>query len=657
MAKEALAEILGIKLGPDRKGFCGIEADSLPELLSGLEESKRGKAKSLIFQGLRKNLRDGLLWQILGSIYLIEEKSEKSIKCFFRAIESNAINKCYWISLGLAYKSSGDNNTGNLILLKHKELAYQFLRSPEKLKNQVLLRIISEVNKKRQRKPRQPIILNLNANFASITGKQGRKVMIINPPIEEPFLKLKNKDKMSGSLKNSGFYHRKDNALYIRKSYMYNTPLGLLMIAKNLEEKGCQVVFLDCLASLPEAFLNSKWRLSDSGEKEKDISTNWMLKYFHLGMRYSEIKKAIWEIKPEEVWIGGMFTYHNKPVKKIVNICREAVPGIKVRIGGIYPTLALEDAKESKADEIFSGKYPGLREKGIDYEILGYNPGYMVIKGTSGCPNRCSYCAVHKIEGHKFKFREPDEVFHEIKNIHEKYGTTEVGIWDSNILLDYKNYLSRLLEKIISSDMKLCLSAPEGVDYRVMTQKIADDMKNAGFENVSLALENADLSFTSKHMTRKTDILKFRNAVQSLKTAGFKGKEIRVFIMIGMPGQTLQNVIQNIRFVWSLGCNVVLFPFTPIPGTGIYEKNRDSFSKLDLADLHPLLYPCVKDRGAMDFMIELNLLNLLNIENKLQKTNFREYLFSQKLISALEGQDSVLEKPAFEKNEWWAREN
>ena len=97
-------------------------------------------------------------------------------------------------------------------------------------------------------------------------------------------------------------------------------------------------------------------------------------------------------------------------------------------------------------------------------------------------------------------------MFKEIVRAHERYGLVEVGIWDSNILMQYNEYLGPILKQVIASDMKLRISAPEGFDYRLLTPEIARDLKQSGFSTISLALENVNDTYTREQLNRQNNI-------------------------------------------------------------------------------------------------------------------------------------------------------
>ena len=449
------------------------------------------------------------------------------------------------------------------------------------------------------------------------------RYLLINPPIQEPYRA------------QAGKGDSKEHSPYSGRGYTYPLPIGLLRIAGKLLADGNEVYFLDCFSSLPWTYPSSRHRRTRTEHPELTLSKNWLVSYMHLGLRYEEIDKLLGNVRVDEVFVGCTFTYHNEPAHHVIDLCKKHMPGTNVTFGGIYPTLAPDIARTSRADEIFAGPYAGTEEEPLNYDFLGAQPAFILIKGTSGCPHRCAYCAVHKLEGNRFTHRNPDDVFEEIVNANKRYGLVEVGIWDSNILMQYNEYLGPILRRVIASGMKLRMSAPEGFDYRLLTPQIARDLKQAGFGTISLALENVNSTYAREHLNRQNNIEKLKKAISHLKDAGFEGHMIRLFVIVGLPGQSLENIIENIRFVWSLGCNVTLFPFTPIPGTQLYEEHLSDLHGLPLKSLHPSLYCCVKDDDVKESLIDLARLAKLNHRHAPQAEHFRQTLTSQNLIKML----------------------
>ena len=231
--------------------------------------------------------------------------------------------------------------------------------------------------------------------------------------------------------------------------------------------------------------------------------------------------------------------------------------------------------------------------------------------------------------------RNLEEVFEEIIKTNKEQKTKEIVLWESNILMDYENYLKPILKKIQNSKMDFKIGAPEGFDYRFITQERANDLKKTGFEVIGLALENYDTKFTKNKLNRANDLQKLKSAINYLKKAGFKGQNIRIFVIIGLPNQPLKNVIKSIKFIWSLGCNALIFPFTPIPGTKLYNDNYSTLKKFKFKELHPLFHPCTENKKELKYLVELSLFNILCDEHKSQKKHLNEILFSKELIKML----------------------
>jgi len=460
-----------------------------------------------------------------------------------------------------------------------------------------------------------------------IGRKPSGRVLLINPPLEEPHwygVAPGGEDEVGPTAGTILGWH-----------FTYPLPVGLLRIAGQLLREGKEVYFLDCFSSLPKQYPSSRDRHSPCPVPTVKLTDSWEVRYHHLGLRFEEVDKLLQHVVVDEVLVGCTFTYHSDAAHRVIEIVRKRMPKVKIRFGGIYPTLVPEVARTSQADEVFVGPYPGIEDEALNYEFLGQPPNFILIKGTSGCPQRCAYCAVHKLEGNRFRHRDPEEVFAEIRSKHEQYGLRRVGMWDSNILMQYDEYLGVLLRRLTDTEMPLELTAPEGFDYRLLTPEIARNLKAAGLQVASLALESSDTEYARTRLNRDHDLERLKTAISYLLDAGFEGRCIRLFTMIGLPGQTVESVIRNIRFAWSLGCNATLNVFTPIPGTQLYAESLETLHDLPLQSLHPVFFPCVNDAASKDRLIELMGLGKLDTVHRSQAQSFREVISSPELLAAL----------------------
>ncbi|MCG2762335.1 MAG: radical SAM protein, partial [Candidatus Atribacteria bacterium] len=63
-----------------------------------------------------------------------------------------------------------------------------------------------------------------------------------------------------------------------------------------------------------------------------------------------------------------------------------------------------------------------------------------------------------------------------------------------------------------------------------------------------------------------------------LLKAGFKTSQIGAYLLIGLPGQNLQEIVDSIRFVIDCGAHPRLAKFSAIPGTKIWSEAKSHFN-------------------------------------------------------------------------------
>ena len=112
-------------------------------------------------------------------------------------------------------------------------------------------------------------------------------------------------------------------------------------------------------------------------------------------------------------------------------------------------------------------------------------------------------------------------------------------------------------------------------------------MYQLGFKNIRLSLETSN---TQRLMILKRDVFaeQLKESVQNLKQAGFDKSDIGIYIMLGLPEQTEEEVIESINFVKDIGASPKLTEYSPLPHTEEWDKAVKN-SKLDITN-EPLLH-------------------------------------------------------------------
>lgn len=105
---------------------------------------------------------------------------------------------------------------------------------------------------------------------------------------------------------------------------------------------------------------------------------------------------------PDKIYFSFIFLFEYKNDVRWVLTYRKRYPRAGIMIGGVSPTLIphkFENYLNYHANriEIFKGRDTEIEKLAPDFEITGYQYSYGFT--TRGCPNKCAWCVVPKLEG------------------------------------------------------------------------------------------------------------------------------------------------------------------------------------------------------------------------------------------------------------------
>ncbi len=112
-------------------------------------------------------------------------------------------------------------------------------------------------------------------------------------------------------------------------------------------------------------------------------------------------------------------------------------------------------------------------------------------------------------------------------------------------------------------------------------------MHKVGFKTVRLGLETSD-ALAQVHTGGKATNEGFQRAVENLRMAGFQPEEITVYLLMGLPGQSLEEVVDSVSFVHAHGVRVQIALYSVIPGTTEWQRAVEGWGFDPHAD--PLLH-------------------------------------------------------------------
>ncbi|MFA6216558.1 MAG: radical SAM protein [Candidatus Omnitrophota bacterium] len=400
-------------------------------------------------------------------------------------------------------------------------------------------------------------------------------------------------------------------------------PAGLLKIGAFLKDRGHRISLIDCLADCWEDTLKESYFFKSvqcgnfAQEKRKK-------KLYRRGTPLVEFLKRLEAAgEPDEIFITSQFTYEYDFVRQIVTAAQKKFPGAVICVGGILASLCAPLVRKLGV-EVFVGVFYHADNYQASFNLLAnFSKKMAVIKFSRGCVNSCTYCAVPFIEGKKTYFRSLDLVMDEIRQKYEKYGVRTFTFWESNVFGAKNTYFDDFLQRLIDLKFKMEIEFPEGLQPDFISKGVARKLLRAHVKQVCLAFEVSARSFPKVYL-RPRGNTGFYTAVSNLKSVGWynpalrgmslrkaekrrprmylRDNQLSAFVLIGLPDQSRQEIINTIIELWKCAVAVKFNAFTPIPNTGVFRKYESEFSSRSLSELHPSVWPCASPELTTDFL-------------------------------------------------------
>jgi len=384
-------------------------------------------------------------------------------------------------------------------------------------------------------------------------------------------------------------------------------PIGFLTIASVLREEGYGVSYIDCLDRHHPDLLKIQGRDSPkstqyaTGKYQKEFIEkpgplkHVPRKYGRYGITLDIFDAELEDVqKPDVVLVTSKMTYWYLGVFEVIRRVKKRYSDVPLILGGVYATLCYEHAKKnSGADYIIKGEgelqtlklVDALTGNLSDYsrfqtDVSGYplpahdlnrKLDYAAILTSRGCAMNCTYCAVHLLNP-GFRQRSVQKVWDEILWCYREFGTRNFAFYDDALLLNPKRHIHKILDGIIKRKLQCYFHTPNSMHAQLIDAQLAHKMYQSGFKTVRISLETSDVERQRLSSGGKVSNEGFRRAVENLLNAGFTANEVGAYVMIGLPGQPLQEVKDSIAFVHDCGIQVKLAQYTPIPGTAEWQQ-------------------------------------------------------------------------------------
>ena len=386
-------------------------------------------------------------------------------------------------------------------------------------------------------------------------------------------------------------------------AYDYWTkPLGLLRIAAVLQSFGYDISLVDCLDRHHPALLNylghkqAKTKNDGSGHYVReqivkpDVFSHIPRKYCRYGFPLAVVEQqlACFDRQPDLILVTSSMTYWYPGVRSMIELLRDFFPSAPIILGGIYSQLYPEHARSvcrpdflctssgaaavSFVLDVIGDRWP---DRSVDegrfasaYDLYP-NLNSVAVTTSTGCPYRCSFCASDLLSK-GYRRRPPDEVVDELSQWHER-GVRHVAFFDDALLHRADEFFKPVLRGVLARCLNLNLHTPNGLPPKFVDKELAELLFRAGGSFIRLSFESSNSS-RQKEMGGKVSNRELVAALDNLENAGFDRAMIGVYVLMGLADQDFAEVRDSVRFVRDQGALVNLASFSPIPGTGEWQK-------------------------------------------------------------------------------------
>lgn len=406
-------------------------------------------------------------------------------------------------------------------------------------------------------------------------------------------------------------------------------PVGLAYVAAVLREAGHEVSVLDAL-----------------GEGVDHYGTAWSPDVLYRGLSPEEIAARV-PASVDAVGVSVMFSQDWPHIQDLLRVLRRARPGVPILLGGEHASAAaafiLADCPEVdfvargegetvalQFAEFLDGRrsveeVAGLSWRQDDGGVV-HNPpaarlrsadhlpwpawdlfpldayfrtgeGHGVERGrtltmlaTRGCPYQCTFCSSPSMWTTRYVMRDVAKVVDEMEHYVRAYRAENIDFSDLTAVVR-KGWILDLCREIRRRGLTVSWQLPSGTRSEALDDEVLGAMREAGCNTLTYAPESGSERTLSAIKKR----VRLSRMFESIRAAKRRGMFVKCNFVIGFPKETRVDVW---RTLWTalrligLGIDdISIYPFTPYPGSELFEDLRRSgrIPRLDRAYFESLM--------------------------------------------------------------------
>ncbi len=388
-------------------------------------------------------------------------------------------------------------------------------------------------------------------------------------------------------------------------------PMGLGYLASSIEGMGIEVEILDCLME--------GWTC------EERIGEHLI----RVGLCDDDIASRVAKYNADVIGIACQFSRQNQIYHDLLRLVKAVKPETITIAGGAHATVCPEEMLKNEAcDYVLCGEAEQslrdllerlTREEGLsEVDGLGWKsggelhlnpktgwveqlddiafPAYHIMKleryyglpashgmrhrerfspvvTSRGCPARCTFCSAHRVWGRKYRVRSVGNVIEEMRLLRDRYGVQEIMFEDDNVTANRKRAME-LFSRIKEERLGFVWDTPNGVGAWSIDEGMLEAMKASGCLRVNFPVESGSQRVLDTIIKKPLKLDHVRRLIVYCQKIGL---DCGMFLVVGMPGETIPDIWASFRFAASCRCfEPHISVATPYPGTDLYDTCREN---------------------------------------------------------------------------------
>lgn len=190
---------------------------------------------------------------------------------------------------------------------------------------------------------------------------------------------------------------------------------------------------------------------------------------------------------------------------------------------------------------------------------------------TRGCPYQCTYCSAPNMWTPVWIPRGPVKVVDEIEHYVTKYGAGNFPFQDLTAIIQ-KDWIVRFCQEVLRRGLKITWQLPTGTRSEAIDLEVAELLGKSGMISIAYAPESG--SENTRRLIKKK--MRTDRLLASIKAAVASKLNVSIFVVVGFPHDTREDLVKNLSFVDVLAAAGVadysVGFYMALPGTELFNS-------------------------------------------------------------------------------------